>query len=358
MILKLTCKLFDGDAWYFIKPMLLSKKINAITLYRDQPLTIENKVIAKKLNGRYKSGFLKYIWRFLSMCFDQPKASVFVGIYEIPHGLLVLIVSKLLAKPSVICIIGNPKYKFRNNGFRGWITKYIYQHADIITVTGSESKKHLSTYKNIDKNKIFILPNSIPLELFQKKNMNPNYDLITLGRLSEEKGLFRLLDIIVDVKKELPTIKLGIAGSGPLLNELEYRIKELNLMDNVDMLGYVEDAAKFLSDGKIFISCSSTEGLPRSTIQSMACGTPVIATNVGDQSDLVVTGKTGILIKDAYDKTAFVYGICSLLTHEDKRKVYAENAIKHAQDNFGDSSATIAWDSMISYLIAKKRIKN
>ena len=203
------------------------------------------------------------------MIFLNDKAQVFIGIYEIPHGILSILCSLLLAKKSIVCIIGNPGYSLRNKGIRGYITKLIYFKANFITVTGSNSKKFLVNNKGVDPNKIFILPNSVPSDEYYKLMINKKYDLITLGRLSEEKGLFNLLKIVKELKKNFSEIKLGIAGKGDLYDKLKLKINHLNLNENVDLLGYVEDSNRFLNSGKIFVSTSFTEGLPRTIISRL-----------------------------------------------------------------------------------------
>jgi glycosyltransferase involved in cell wall biosynthesis len=350
MNIKLTCKLSDSDAWYFLEPIIKSEKIEKLILYRNSKLSIIKTQLGNKIIGKYQSGCFRFLFRLFAMIIDSPSANVFVGIYEIPHGLLALIAAKFHQKPVIINIIGNPKYEFRNKGLRGWLTNWIYRQANVVTVTGNESKNYLITQKKVKKDKIFILPNSIPLNIYNNKNIKKSYDLVTLGRLSPEKGLFNLLNIISILRKRLPNIKLGIAGKGSMYNDLKVRIQHMQLKQNVDLLGYVNDAVAFLNSSKLFITTSFTEGLPRSTIQSMACGTPVIASEVGDMADLVINGKTGVLISDANDLDAFVEGIFQLLVDEERLNDFTRNGMNHATKYYGHSAAKEIWEDIFKYL--------
>ncbi len=71
-----------------------------------------------------------------------------------PRGLLTLMAAKIHSKPVVISIIGNPKCDFRNKGFRGKVTNWIYKKAAALTVTGTQSKKFLLNSKKTTPNKV------------------------------------------------------------------------------------------------------------------------------------------------------------------------------------------------------------
>ena len=349
MKIQLTCKLYDGDARYFIDPILNIEELDLLTLYRDKDLEENTKLINVK-NKQKLPKFLILIVRFLKMLSAISRTSVIVGIYEIPHGLLALLCGAIGNKPVVISIIGNPKFAIRNQGIRGWVTRMMYKHANVITVTGSNAKVFLVEEKGVKEEKVVILPNSIPCKDFKKLDVDKQYDLITLGRLSHEKGLFTLLEIVKNLKYEFPTIKLGIAGKGPLLEELKKKVIELELENNIDLLGYVDDLAMFLNSGKIFMTTSETEGLPRTVIQSMSCGTPAIASNVGDMSDLVIEGVTGYLVKDFSDIETFSNKIKILLLNEKKRLLFSSRSIQFAKDEYDHVCATKTWKSIFKQL--------
>ena len=140
MKLQLTCKLFDNDARYFIEPLVEINEIKSLILHRDKNLIISDKIKYKDSNSNFIFPKFKFFSRLISMIKESYNADAIIGIYEIPHGVLALIVGKLMKLPVIICVIGNPKYRFRNSGIRGYITNFIYKNADIITVTGKSSK--------------------------------------------------------------------------------------------------------------------------------------------------------------------------------------------------------------------------
>ena len=345
------CNLFNADARYFLNPVLGSSQIKELKLFRNVSPQLNNDLWKAKGIGFYKNGKLALINRAFKVI-SQKNIDLYIGIYEIPHGLLALFAALLKRKPSVVSVIGNPKYSIRNKGLRGFVTNWIYKKASVITVTGSQSKNYLIEHKNINQKKVFILPNSVPIEDFTLRGDIPEkkYHLVTIGRLSPEKGLIKLIEIINDLRKEIPNIKLGIAGKGPQMDLLKKKIKTLSLEDNIDLLGYVESAGEFLKSGKVFITTSITEGLPRTAIQSMLMGLPVIASNVGDMQDLVIDNKTGYLIDDPTSGELFSKAILNVIREQSKYKELCQNAIIHVRNNYSQKMATKVWDEIINYL--------
>ncbi len=353
MIIRLACKLFDEDSKYFLNPILISRKIKKVILYRDtQPLHLKSDIY-DKLEGVYNNTILKFLIRLFRIINDK-KPDLYIGIYEIPHGLFALIGSWFNNKPSVVSIIGNPRFKIRNKGFRKYLTNYIYKSATVLTVTGSESKNFLINKKSISSEKIFILPNSISTEKYKPIYIEKKYDLITLGRLSPEKGLYKLIDIIYILKKKIPNISVAIAGSGPIYDNLDIYIKKLGLKNNIRLLGYVTNSVKFLNQGKLFITTSFSEGLPRSVIQSMACKTPVIATDVGDMKDVIINGKTGYLINRTDSNEKIAEETYKILISDKSREFFASNSYKHINLYFTHEAAKKVWEKIFKYLNCQK----
>ena len=124
----------------------------------------------------------------------------------------------------------------------------------------------------------------------------------------------------------------------------------MELQDNIKLLGYVTDSVKFLNQGKLFITTSISEGLPRSVIQSMACKTPVIATNVGDIKDVVISGETGYLINLDDSNKKIAAESCKIILSKKIRELYACNSHRHVNLFFTHQAAKKAWEKIFKYL--------
>ncbi len=343
-IVLLTCKLFDGDAYYFSKPIINIKEVSKLKIFRDKIGISDTKI--EYHNVRFK-GIIKYFERIINMLFQSRKSSLIVGIYEIPHGFIAMLIGKILRKKTVVCIISNPAYKEIRHGIRLKFSYFIFRNVDIITTTGTQSKKFMIK-EGFNENKIRILPNSIDVNEFKPIECEKKYDIITIGRISEEKQVDLFIKIISLLKLNHPNIKVAIGGKGPDFEKINLLIKELDLINNVELLGFIpsDDLVNFLNSGKIFLSCSKTEGLPRTVIQSIACGLPNVSSNVGDLSDLIINEFNGFLINEISKPELYADKLDLLLTNQSMHDIFSANGLLHVKKHYDHSAAEEVWNNI------------
>jgi glycosyltransferase involved in cell wall biosynthesis len=122
--------------------------------------------------------------------------------------------------------------------------------------------------------------------------------LITVGRLTATKGhrdlLQALTKLLTDQRWE--QVRLLIVGTGPLLADLQGYSVRAGLGERVIFAGFQRDVVPFLQAADIFALPSVREGLSLSALEAMAIGKPVIACRVGGTPEVVVDGKTGLLV--------------------------------------------------------------
>jgi glycosyltransferase involved in cell wall biosynthesis len=347
MKISLNCKLDSAGAYGFIKPIADINEIKQIDVFRDSNALPCEKVKYHHAINR-KNGLLSQISKFFKMLFVVNKEHrLAIGIYEIPHGLLAFLIGKLRKIPVVISIIGNPGYKVVRKGLRKKITYFMYKRIMAITVTGSKSKQFLIR-NGIDPDKIFILPNSIDVNMFRQDELaKKQFDIISIGRLSPEKELGSLVEIVLKLKQIKPNIKAGIAGKGPAKENILATIKKLNLEENVFLLGYVDNIAEFYNSGKVFVLTSRTEGLPRTVIEAMSCGIPCVASNVGDMEDLIDDKKNGFIVNDYQDVAEYVNKIRLLLEQKEKYTKISKAAQAEVKNCYSYEAATKVWKEII-----------
>ncbi len=177
------------------------------------------------------------------------------------------------------------------------------------------------------KGKVIYLPNFVKLEDFK-----PSYDykekfIIYFGRLSQEKGLFTLIEGVKGID-----IKLKIIGDGPLRKELESKARE-DRLDNIFFTGYKK--GKELKEEiwkSIFVVLPSEwyENNPRTVMEAFALGKPVIGARIGGVPELVRDGETGLTFEprnaeDLRDKIDY------LKNSPDKISEMGKNARKFAE---------------------------
>lgn len=90
--------------------------------------------------------------------------------------------------------------------------------------------------------------------------------------------------------------RLDLVGEGPLLHEVQAEAQRLGLSHRVEFRGYQSNTAKILSEAGIFVLSSRSEGFPRSILEGMRAGLPVIASDIGGVREAVVDGESGLLV--------------------------------------------------------------
>lgn len=98
------------------------------------------------------------------------------------------------------------------------------------------------------------------------------------------------------VNKQRPDTRFVIVGDGELRNDLERLAVQLGVLDKIQFTGRVEHPMQFVRDFSVGVITSETEGFCNAIVEYMACGIPVVATNVGGNPELVVDGENGFLV--------------------------------------------------------------
>ena len=131
--------------------------------------------------------------------------------------------------------------------------------------------------------------------------------------------------MMAELVKDFPDAVLLIAGNGPEKNNLENQIAELNLQDNVKMLGYCTCLEKYQRIADISVSCSKREGLPLNIVEAMLTKNPVVATVNRGHCELITDGQNGYIVA-VDDIDAMYERIRDLLSDENKCVKIGNNA--------------------------------
>ena len=214
----------------------------------------------------------------------------FFGFFPIVIGVMI---GKLLKKKIIITYHGGELYEFINK----YKTKVIYflNKADIITVPS----KYLQNILNDNSIKSKYLPNIIRDDnVYFKKREKLKPILIVTRTLDEVYNIPLSIMAFKDLKKVVPDAKLKIVGDGKLKNEILELVKKENI-DDIEFIGRVPNSkiGEILNTADIFINTSNKDNMPLSLFEALACGLPVISTNVGGIPDYFTDGINGFLIE-------------------------------------------------------------
>jgi glycosyltransferase involved in cell wall biosynthesis len=133
-----------------------------------------------------------------------------------------------------------------------------------------------------------------------------------------------------------------IAGDGPLRGDLQARIARLGLERSVRLLGYRTDVEAIFAGLDVFVQPSKSEGMSNTILEAMASGLPVVATNVGGADEMVVDGKTGVLVPptdfdklaDALDRLASSASLRHAMGQAGRARAHGEFSLEHMIENY------------------------
>ncbi len=121
--------------------------------------------------------------------------------------------------------------------------------------------------------------------------------LLTIGRLDRQKDLPTLLEAAAaSAPKTFCTLTFLLVGEGPDRRQIEDMIRDRGLVGRVHLTGWRADIPELLAAGDALILSSRWEGMPNVVLEAMAAGLPVVATQVEGIAELVIHGRTGLVV--------------------------------------------------------------
>lgn len=161
----------------------------------------------------------------------------------------------------------------------------------------------------------------------ERMGYDKRFVILCTGELNANKNQITVIRAIKQLVESYPEILLLLAGNGPKENELRKAISEMDLENNVKMLGYHTDLEKYVNACDLVVSASYREGLPLNIMEAMICGKAVIASSNRGHRELVDEGETGYLL-EASDASAIAKKIELLLENSRTRNEIGQNAIQ------------------------------
>jgi len=188
-----------------------------------------------------------------------------------------------------------------------WITKYALSRADLVTCDAEHMKKEMIKL-GADPEKIKIINFGVDTKKFtpsenkevlkSKTEFKNSIVVISLRSLEPVYNIETLISAVPIVAKKVPEIKFIIAGKGSEEKKLKELAKKLNVLEKVKFVGNLsqDEVVKYLAISDIYISTSLSDGgIASSTAEAMACGLPVVISNVADNKEWVKNGENGFL---------------------------------------------------------------
>lgn len=220
-----------------------------------------------------------------------------------PDGAAAVLLAKWLGKPVVVSARGTDIHTFpRYRVPRMWIL-WVLREADALVSVSRALGERLGQLGAL-RHKVSVLRNGVDLDLFapgdparlraELKLTGPL--LLSVGHLVPDKGHHLVIAALAD----LPGMQLAIVGEGPQRSELQRLAAKMGVVERIAFVGNVPQSmlAKYYAAADITVLASRAEGMPNVLLESIACGTPVVSTNVDGAAEVVDADAAGLLVEN------------------------------------------------------------
>lgn len=296
-------------------------------------LDIEDNVMKGK-SEKGKVGYLKKIKKVKELI-NEIKPDILHAHYASSYGLLGALANY---HPYIISVWGSDVYDFPiKSPIHKMIIKYNLKKADYILSTSNVMKKETEKYTNKE---IKVTPFGVDINKFYPNKVESDEIIIgTIKTLEEKYGVQYLVKAFKQVKEENKDldIKLRIGGKGSQEDYLKNLCRELHIENDVTFLGFVkpDDVIKEFQrfDISVFPSTLDSESFGVAAVESEACGTPVIVSNVGGLMESTKPNETSlVIVKKSVEDLAEKLNI--LVRDKDLRIKMGKAARKFVEDNY------------------------
>lgn len=236
------------------------------------------------------------------------------------------------------------------------IRKLGVSHFDrIITLTERDRKMYLREFPKLEKKQVQCIYNWVDDRLLENSssyNVNSK-KIVTVGRLSEQKGYYDLIEIAYKVLKDHPDWEWDIYGDGPEKTQMEKTIYRLKMEGQLHLKGNVSDMYERYTQYAIYAMTSKFEGLPMVLLEAKARRLPIISFQcMTGPEEIIEEGINGYLIS-VDNQEEYVVRLNELINEDSKRLLFSENSL-HNVEKFEKNRIVKQWKDMLNCLMDKE----
>lgn len=226
--------------------------------------------------------------------------------YAIPHATAAFLAREMLRQTSPIKVIttlhGTDITLVGQEASFYAISRFSIEQSDGVTAVSRFLRDETYRAFGCVQCELAVIPNFVNLAEYRPDVATPTESLVPAGHkllvhVSNFREVKRARDVIrifARLRRAMPAT-LMLVGDGPDRNETEQEARDLGVSEDVHFLGRLDAVAPLLAAADLFVLPSQTESFGLAALESMACGTPVLATNVGGLPELITDGVEGLL---------------------------------------------------------------
>lgn len=227
--------------------------------------------------------------------------------------------------------------------------KKLYLKFDKIATVSNGCKNQVLMCIPEISNKMYVVKNCTNYNLINKLINEENiqfdrtfFNIITVSRLSEEKGLLRAVEVIYELIKQNYKIKYHIIGDGPLREKLIYQIKYFNLENYIYLYGNQINPYKYMKNADLFLLPSFHEAAPLVIDEAIAVGIPILTTNTISATEMIYKSKYGWVCDNS--KEGIKEYIIRIMNNKEQLYEIRKNFLKE----FNNSTPVSQFKSMLN----------
>jgi N-acetyl-alpha-D-glucosaminyl L-malate synthase BshA len=299
------------------------------------------------------------------------KLDVIHSHYAIPHAMSAYMAREIMGTPYVVTLHGSDVHTLGLDPAYKPVVKHVVERADAVTAVSEFLKKKAEEEMGIER-EIKVIPNFIDIDKFAhlegtritvesgcvslRKSMNLqelNEDekiLLHASNFRKVKRVVELIEIMRIIVDHYPKARLIIAGDGPTRIEVERKIEELDLCNNVHLLGIKSNMKEIMCSADVFLLNSTLEGMPLVLLEAMSCSLPVVTTPAGGIPELVRPGTDGVVTK-GFEEDEFAQAVIDLLEDDSRQAKMAKAGRKRVEEKFSSKQVVTEYERVLESVI-------
>ncbi|MBH0160332.1 N-acetyl-alpha-D-glucosaminyl L-malate synthase BshA [Fictibacillus sp. 26RED30] len=286
--------------------------------------------------------------------------------YAVPHAVCAVLAKQMLNDEMkiVTTLHGTDITVLGYDPSLSEMIKFGIEKSDVVTSVSHQLKADTLELLNINKD-IIPVHNFVDERVYYRRSNNAELRQ-TYGIEENEKVIVhisnfrkvkRLEDVIKSfalIRKELSS-KLLLIGNGPELTTACELVRELDIEEDVLFLGKQENVGELFSICDLKLLLSEKESFGLVLLEAMACGVPVIGTNIGGIPEVIVDGETGYMV-ELGDPESVAQKALALLQDEEKLMAFRENSVRHVKENFLSDKIVSIYEDIYYSLVEDRTV--
>jgi len=293
--------------------------------------------------------------------------------YAIPHAMSAYMAREITGVPYVVTLHGSDVHTLGLDPAYKPVVKHTVEKANAVTSVSEFLKKKAHNELGIDR-EIHVIPNFIDVSKFthfegirltvesgcvslrtdeNSEEIHPEEKiLLHASNFRRVKRVVELVEIMRIVVDHMPKARLIIAGDGPTRIEVERKIEELDLCNNIHLLGIKSNMQEIMCSADVFLLNSTLEGMPLVLLEAMSCRLPIVTTPAGGIPELIRPNIDGIVTK-GFEQEEFAQAVIDILEDDSLRKKMANAGRKRVEDKFSADQIVTKYENLFKEVLEK-----